>query len=77
MHGHIDDAQLLAELALSAREVYMPLIMLFMEEKNGDKAKRSFSEFVSEMVTELLRDAIDSSMEKLNRFSKPQTKKIR
>lgn len=49
IHGHIDDAQLLAELALSAHKVYRPLIMRFMKETKGDKTKRSFGEFMLKM----------------------------
>ena len=68
IHGHIDDAQLLAELALGARKIYRNLIMRFKKETKGDKTKRSPDEFLLRMGNEFLRDAGDRSMGKLTRF---------
>ena len=68
IHGHIDEAQLVAELALSSHKIYRPIVMRLMKETKDDVTKRSFAEFISRMDVEFLRDDGDRNMDKLNKF---------
>ena len=68
IHGHIDDAQLVAELALASNKIYRPIIMRFMKETKEDIKKRTFAEFMSRMDAEFLKEDGDRSMDKLNKF---------